>query len=729
MTDNAAAQALARYAATRDAQAFNDLVRAYHAMVFGVCVRVLRDPADAADAAQEAFVALARKAGQVRGDVGCWLHGAARRAALHHARRRGTARRVERAAARPEVAAGPDAAWAEVRDQLDEVVASLPPDDRRLIVERFFAGRTQQEMADALGISQSLVSRRLDQAVGRLRRALARRGVTATAVVLTERMAGEAQATAAASTAAGVPAKATAVGLAGVAPAQASLALAIGALVTTKAALAAAAVFAVVAWVVAGQLAGDGAGQPAATAPSPNAAADPWNGIPADVVRAAPRRYFVTRPENPDRLYVLELHTQVTGERVTMTDRWTRYEEGRPAWTLEAVAEAGLAPGLPVDRLRVARTATAPGADPWQNRPPPAQANQWLFQAAAAGRWAMVLDEEPVNDPALDAIEPGDTYLEFTRRPVPLPAVIRQLGGLPRERGWESQPWPLVGYFGIAGQPFTQIGPDAVVLYAGEEPLAWGEATGAVAKFRLTEPGLLRDGCTFWVEAETGLLRAARVPPNDRWELLEPAPNFPRGDATANAPVVRVDAWVIDFAKPTNEVRTAAVGRAVRLDASGVSVGSQNPGDAAVADWSEPAMAAEVPPAVAERLVQLVRAGAGREGLPRVTAAPRFTVRAGAEATIEMAHRDRQVPAQDPDLPFRLTVAPQVEGNTITRLDLWSPSPVGEGWMARRLRFSRAEPGGNGNGRAAILADFPLRGLAAHNGRFLLVRATMESSP
>ncbi|NCQ36367.1 sigma-70 family RNA polymerase sigma factor, partial [bacterium] len=56
---------LTRYATTRDAEAFAELMIRHRDLVYATCYRVLRSRADAEDVSQDCFLRLARHAGAI----------------------------------------------------------------------------------------------------------------------------------------------------------------------------------------------------------------------------------------------------------------------------------------------------------------------------------------------------------------------------------------------------------------------------------------------------------------------------------------------------------------------------------------------------------------------------------------------------------------------------------------------------------------------------------------
>src|SRR5690349_13834477 len=77
------AELVRRFAALRDGEAFEELLRRHGPLVWGVCRRRLPNRADAEDAFQSTFLVLAKRAGAIRRPeaLGCWLYGVAHRVA------------------------------------------------------------------------------------------------------------------------------------------------------------------------------------------------------------------------------------------------------------------------------------------------------------------------------------------------------------------------------------------------------------------------------------------------------------------------------------------------------------------------------------------------------------------------------------------------------------------------------------------------------------------------
>lgn len=72
---------LRRFAGTRDAEAFREIVRRHAGLVYGVALRILSDVDRASDVAQETFLQLTKDADMVSGSLPGWLH----RVATHKA--------------------------------------------------------------------------------------------------------------------------------------------------------------------------------------------------------------------------------------------------------------------------------------------------------------------------------------------------------------------------------------------------------------------------------------------------------------------------------------------------------------------------------------------------------------------------------------------------------------------------------------------------------------------
>jgi RNA polymerase sigma factor (sigma-70 family) len=163
------------YIATRNGEAFAELVKRHAGMVFGTCRRVLGDKALAEDAAQETFLHLLRNPAEVTGSLVGWLHSVAHGKAVDLVRREAAQNRRKQQAILPPPE--PERPWAEISPVLDQVLAELPAEQREALVGHYLQGANQSDLAEQLGVSQPTVSRRLQAGLAAMREKLAARGV------------------------------------------------------------------------------------------------------------------------------------------------------------------------------------------------------------------------------------------------------------------------------------------------------------------------------------------------------------------------------------------------------------------------------------------------------------------------------------------------------------------------------------------------------------------------
>src|SRR5262245_58581854 len=166
---------LARYARQRDDEAFALIVRRHGPMVLGVCRRALGHTADADDAFQATFLALARNAAQVTDCVPGWLYRVAVRASRKALRRYVSTPDLDEAVDPSDPLATIE--WREVRRLLDDELNQLPERWRSPLVLCYLEGLTRDEAARQLGWSLRTLHRRLDEGRARLRARLTRRGL------------------------------------------------------------------------------------------------------------------------------------------------------------------------------------------------------------------------------------------------------------------------------------------------------------------------------------------------------------------------------------------------------------------------------------------------------------------------------------------------------------------------------------------------------------------------
>jgi RNA polymerase sigma factor (sigma-70 family) len=169
---------LQAYARSRDEAALARVIQRHASVVYASCLRQVRDPALAADAAQAVFIVLAKKAGTVRPHtLASWLFNAGRYASRNALRAERRRRKHEKEAAmRADAVVTPNDRNA-VDWRLDEAIARLPGKDRQAILLRFFHDQTHEQIGRALGTTTHAASTRLRRALDKLRRYLRGGGI------------------------------------------------------------------------------------------------------------------------------------------------------------------------------------------------------------------------------------------------------------------------------------------------------------------------------------------------------------------------------------------------------------------------------------------------------------------------------------------------------------------------------------------------------------------------
>jgi len=178
VTDAADEELVTRFLAG-DAGAFTDLVTRHERRVYGLCLRILGNREDAADATQDALLMVVRKLDQFRGDAAftTWLHRVTVNVCYDHlrrAQRRPVLRRIDED--QPEPEAGPP-----LPDHADDVslaqdvtvaLALVPEDFRVALVLADVQDLPYEEIARVLDVPVGTVKSRVHRGRVALARAM-----------------------------------------------------------------------------------------------------------------------------------------------------------------------------------------------------------------------------------------------------------------------------------------------------------------------------------------------------------------------------------------------------------------------------------------------------------------------------------------------------------------------------------------------------------------------------
>jgi RNA polymerase sigma factor (sigma-70 family) len=176
-------EALLSLVASSDDQALAELYDRFGSVAYGLALRILRDPALAQDAVQEAFLAVWRSADRFlaeRAKASTWI------LTLVHRRAVDLVRREDRRRGEPlELAPQPPGATtaeeeAELgfrRRVVQEALTQLPREQREALELGYYGGLTQSEVAERLGQPLGTIKSRMFSGLSRLRDLLAQAGL------------------------------------------------------------------------------------------------------------------------------------------------------------------------------------------------------------------------------------------------------------------------------------------------------------------------------------------------------------------------------------------------------------------------------------------------------------------------------------------------------------------------------------------------------------------------
>ena len=125
--------------------------------------------------------------------MGGWLHTVAVRRSQNLRREAAVRKRYEQIQ-QPTTAFSAEAEWDEIAPLLHNALGGLPDKLRLPLVLLYLQGRTQQEVANELSVSQATVSRRAREGIEKLRSALKQMGICVTAAAMIGGLAAESQA-------------------------------------------------------------------------------------------------------------------------------------------------------------------------------------------------------------------------------------------------------------------------------------------------------------------------------------------------------------------------------------------------------------------------------------------------------------------------------------------------------------------------------------------------------
>lgn len=166
VADLAESELIARLRADRDRRSYAELYRRERRSVFGLCLRILREPGRAEDACHEAFVRAWEGFAGLRGDAfGPWVRRIAKNLCLNELRHENIVR--EAPVYPPDNPGGAAEDWAISSEELDRagrIIESLSAPQRSVFLLRHLEGCSHREIGERTGMNENEIRSHLQNA-------------------------------------------------------------------------------------------------------------------------------------------------------------------------------------------------------------------------------------------------------------------------------------------------------------------------------------------------------------------------------------------------------------------------------------------------------------------------------------------------------------------------------------------------------------------------------------
>lgn len=165
---------------------FTELVNRHLGLVHATALRITCQGQLAEEVSQTVFTKLARLGSPLKRGLSLvtWLHQTTRSTAIDLVRSEARRRKREETAALLATMSESPVPWEQISPVLDEIIGQLSPEERHLVLCRYFEGQSHAQVAHSLGLSEDAARMRVSRALEKVRALLGRRGITTTATAL-----------------------------------------------------------------------------------------------------------------------------------------------------------------------------------------------------------------------------------------------------------------------------------------------------------------------------------------------------------------------------------------------------------------------------------------------------------------------------------------------------------------------------------------------------------------